>query len=199
MPYALALLAVLLAPAEGPSVRGRTEVVASGGRVTVRADRVPLSHLLDRIAVATGMKVTYEGTRPQALVSLDVERLSEVALILKLMEGQATSYVLQTDATGERVASLIVPGTGGGGSATVASNTPPPPPEPEEVVPAYDYVPLDPAVLEAQGGDRPPDRNNPYMGLPVQHFPQAMGAAAPPEGAEPEAPTFSRGASYPTR
>ena len=201
MPLAVALLAVVLAASEGASARRQTEVFASGGRVTVRAERLPLSQLLDRIALATGMKVTYEGSRPQALVSLDVEGLSEMAVILKLMEGQGISFVLQTDATGERVASLIVPGTGGG--SVVASNGPAPPPEPEEIYPAYDHIPLDPAVLEAQGGEKPPDRNNPYMGLPVQHFPQALGVPAIAEGAAepepPQQPQFPRGASFPNR
>jgi hypothetical protein len=165
---------------------------------------MPLSQLLDRIAVATGMKITYEGVRPSSLVSLDVENLSEVAVVLKVMEGQGISYVLQTDAAGERVTSLIVPGTGAGG-ASVASNAPPPP-EPEEVVPPYNYIPLDPAVIEAQGGEKPVDRDNPYMGLPVQHFPQAATYPAPAETAEPEpppplpvAPQFPRSVSYPSR
>ena len=204
MPFALPLLAVLLAvPMEGSAPRAKAEVVASGGRMTVRAERMPVNQILDRMAQATGMKVTYEGTRPQTLVSIDVENVTEVAALLKLMEGLGISYVLQTDATGERVASLIVPGAGG--SSSVARNgAAPPPPEPEEVYPEYAHIPLDPAAVEAAGGDRKPDLTNPYMGLPVQHFPQAMGGAAPPAEGEkpayqPEPPQFPQGASYPYR
>lgn len=202
MPLAPLLLAALLAAPPGAAApRARAEVIASAGKVTLRAERMPVNQILDRLAQATGMKVTYEGARPQALVSIDVENVTEVAALMRLMEGLGISYVLQTDASGERVASLIVPG--GGGGSVVAANTPPPPPEPEEVVPAYDHIPLDPSVVEAQGGDRKPDPNNPYMGLPVQHFPQAMGAPPAADGEkvpfQPEAPQFPQGASFPYR
>ena len=202
MQSAALVLAVLLGSAEAASERNRTEVLASGGKVTVRAERLPLNHLLDRIATATGMRVTYEGTRPSNLVSMDVENLSEVAAVLKLMEGLGVSYLLQTDATGEGVDLLIVSGSGAG--SLVASNAPPAHVDSvaDEIVPAYDHIPLDPAVLEAQGGEQPVDRNNPYMGLPVQHFPQAMTGPAP-EGEKPapppQAPQFPHAASFPYR
>ena len=197
MPYLLPLLAMLLAAEGGVAPRAKAEVLASGGKVTVRAERMPVNQILDRLARATGMKLTYEGTQPQSLVSIDVENVTEVAAVVRLMEGLGISYVLQTDPTGERVASLIVPGVVNGGSR-VATSAAPAPPEPEEVYPAYDHIPLDPAVLEAQGGERRADPNNPYMGLPVQHFPQAM--TGPPEGEKPpEAPQFPQGASYPHR
>jgi hypothetical protein len=170
------------------------EVVSEGERISVKADRLPLSQLLDRIARKTGMTVTYEGTRPSMLVSLDVERVSEVEAVLKVMEGLGISYVLKTDATGEGVDLLIVSGAGAG--TLVAANQPAGHVEspPEEVVPAYNYVPLDPAVVEAAGGDAPPNLKNPYMGLPAQHFPQAM-APQPSEIAGPELP---QAASYPS-
>src|SRR5688572_30706380 len=145
MPYLLPLLAVLLAASDGSALRARAEVIASAGKVTVRAERMPVNQILDRMAQATGMKLTYEGTRPQALVSIDVENVTEVAALLKLMEGLGISYVLQTDATGERVASLIVPGAGAG-SVVAANSKTPPPPEPEETFPDYGHIPLDPAV-----------------------------------------------------
>ena len=198
MPYLLPLLAVLLAASDGSTLRARAEVIASAGKVTVRAERMPVNQILDRVARATGMKLTYEGTQPQALVSIDVENVTEVAAVVRLMEGLGISYVLQTDATGERVASLIVPGVTGG-SSRVATNAAPAPPEPEEIFPSYDHIPLDPAVVEAAGGERRPDLNNPYMGLPVQHFPQAMTGPQPEGEKPPDAPQFPQAASYPQR
>ena len=193
MPYLLPLLAMLLAAEGGVAPRAKAEVLASGGKVSVRAERMPVNQILDRLARATGMKLTYEGTQPQSLVSIDVENVTEVAAVVRLMEGLGISYVLQTDVTGERVASLIVPGAVAGGSRV--ANAAPPPPEPEEIYPAYDHIPLDPAVVEAAGGERRPDPNNPYMGLPVQHFPQAL--TGPPEGDKP--PEFPQAVSYPSR
>ena len=124
------------------------EVLADGGKVTVRAERLPLTQLLDRMSRKTGMKVTYEGPRPSMIVSLDVDGMTEVAAVLKLMEGLGISYVLQTDATGERVDLLILSTTAGPGALVAAAEpskyVDPPAEEPIE---AYSHIPLDPAVL----------------------------------------------------
>jgi hypothetical protein len=215
MPLVAPLLAVLLAAEAGPWRSNAVEVVASGGRITVRAERLPLHQLLDRIATATGMTVTYEGSRPTAPITFDVENLTEIDAILRLMEGLGISYVLRTDQTGEGVDLLII--TGAGAGPLLASVTPSQHVDPpfEEPVPAYNHVPLDPAVLEAAGGEKPADLNNPYMGLPPQHFPQAVGGV-PPQTTEEKhalerqlgvpdqqrdvpAPQFPQGASYPYR
>lgn len=213
MPSAFAPLLALLVVTEGAVSRpNAAEVIASGSRITVRAERLPVYQLLDRIATATGMTVTYDGSRPTALVSFDVENLAEIDAILKLMEGLGVSYVLRTDQTGEGVDLLIITGPGAGpltASVTPSAHVDPPP---EPPIPAYSHVPLDPAVVEAAGGDKPPDLNNPYMGLPPHLFPQATGASAPtpeqmqsrgaasPEGSAsvPE-PRFPQGASFPYR
>jgi hypothetical protein len=149
------------------------------------------------------MTLTYEGSRPAMPITMTADGISEVDAVQKLMEGLGVSYVLSTDATGRRVETLIVAGTGGG--AMVAS-APLPPPEPvyEEPVGDYGRIPLDPAVLEAAGPQVRPDLNNPYLGLPPQHFPQAVQqpAADDPTGASgsrgrPGRPMFPPGASYP--
>lgn len=207
MSSALLLAASLLLDAM-PAPRNAVEVVAAGGRVTVRAERLPLSQLLDRIAQKTGMKVTYEGARPSMPVSLDVEQVSEVEAILKVMEGLGLSYVFKTDASGEGVDSLIVSGTGAGTLVAAASPSAHVDPPPEEPIEEYSRIPLDPAVVEASGGAQPPNLNNPYMGLPPQHFPQAMNAPPPSEAGPGPAPAppppvpeprFPGGASYPGR
>jgi hypothetical protein len=198
MSPALLLAASLLLDAM-PAPRNAVEVIASGGRVTVRAERLPLSQLLDRIAQKTGMKVTYDGTRPSTLVSLDVEGVSEVEAILKLMEGLGISYVFKTDATGEAVDSLIVSGPGAGTLVAAASPSGHVDPPPEEPVEEYGRIPLDPAVVEASGGAGPPNLNNPYMGLPPQHFPQAALPVPSEAGPPVPEPKFPGAASFPTR
>ena len=67
---------------------------------------------------------TYAEQHYSPLTAIDVENVTEVAAVVRLMEGLGISYVLQTDATGERVASLIVPGVTGG-SSRVATNAAP--------------------------------------------------------------------------
>lgn len=193
-----------------------TQIRASDGAVTIHAQNLPLSQILDRLASATGMAVTYEGTRPSTPITMSVDGISETEAILKLMEGLGVSYVLRTDATGEQVDVLIVSGAGAG---RVASSSAQQKSEPssseqyEEPVADYGHIPLDPAVVEAAGPQGKPDVNNPYLGLPAQHFPQAVpqgpgdptGSASQGTGSRsypgpgPAAPSFPQGASYPGR
>lgn len=165
------------------------EIRAAGGEVTIHAHNLPLSQILDRLSSATGMALTYEGARPTMPVTVSVEGISEAEAILKLMEGLGVSYVFRTDVTGQRVDLLIVSGAGAG--TLVAASQPSTPADTyEEPVADYGHIPLDPAVLEAVGGQVKPDLNNPYLGLPPQHFPQAAPGA-------PQPPFFPPAASYP--
>ncbi len=173
------------------------EIRAAGGEVTIRARNLPLSQILDRLSQATGMDLTYEGARPTTPVTVSVEGISEVEAILKLMEGLGVSYVFRTDASGQRVDLLIVSGAGAG-ALVAASQASTPADTYEEPVADYGHIPLDPAVLEAAGGQVKPDLNNPYLGLPPQHFPQpAPGTAPQGPGMQPAPPFFPQGASYP--
>ena len=196
LPWLLALALLV----EGRAPRHGIEVVATGGRLTVRAERVPLTQLLERIAVATGMTITYEGNRPSTLVSLDVENMAEVGAVLKLMEGLGISYVLRTDQTGEGVDLLIVTGPGAGplmAAITPSAHVDPPP---EAPIPAYNHVPLDPAVEEAAQAAMPADPR--FMGLPPQVFPTVKGEVPPGGEKDPntfDPPVFPQGTSYPTR
>ncbi len=202
---ALVMAAVLVTGAAAQA--GDPEIRAASGTVTIHAANMPLNQILDRLATATGMTVTYEGTRPSMPVTMTADGISEVHAILRLMEGLGVSYVMRTDATGQRVDTLIISGTGGGGSAVAAAqHGPPPEPAYEEPVADYGHIPLDPAVLEAAGPQTKPDLNNPYLGLPPQHFPQGAQQQQQPEadptGASgsrnmPSAPMYPQGASYP--
>ena len=225
VPLLSRLIAVVLAlaPAMGTArAAAITEVRATNGAVTINAQNVPLSQVLDRLSTATGMTLTYEGVRPSMPVSMAVDGISETEAVLKLMEGIGVSYVLSTDITGSRVKTLIVSGAGTGrpvpASAVSAASSEP---AYEEPVADYGHIPLDPAALEAAGGPAKPDLNNPYLGLPAQHFPPGMPAPVQPDAAGatgsasqgtrgyptgPIAPTgpmappaFPTGASYPAR
>jgi len=190
------------------------QIRAVDGQVTIQADKMPLSQILDRLAASSGMKVTYEGARPSMPVTMTVDGISEIEAILRLMEGQGVSYVLATDPTGERVATLIISGVGAGRPVAPSSQSSASSSEPayEEPVADYGHVPLDPAVIEAAGPQGKPDMNNPYLGLPAQHFPPGMPPPPDPTGAAPGTgarggypnvpmtpPSFPTGASFPNR
>jgi hypothetical protein len=194
-------LAWLLATAlalSGDAGGSEPEIRAAGGEVTIHARNLPLSQILDRLSQATGMDLTYEGARPTTPVTVSVEGISEAEAILKLMEGLGVSYVFRTDASGQRVDLLIVSGAGAGAVVAAASQASTPADTYEEPVADYGHIPLDPAVLEAAGGQVKPDLNNPYLGLPPQHFPQPVPGAAPQgPGMQPAPPFFPQAASYP--
>jgi len=97
------------APANG------LEVQAHEGHVTVRAQRVPLSKVLDRLAQQTGMKVVYESSPPSQPVSANFEGLQTRDAVVRLLEGQGLAYVFRTDASGRRVETLLVSGEASGG------------------------------------------------------------------------------------
>jgi hypothetical protein len=205
------LVASALAVAEAVETRPAEPVIrAEGGGVTIRARNLPLSQILDRLSSATGMDLTYEGARPTAPVTMSVDGISEAEAVLRLMEGLGVSYVFRTDATGQRVDLLIVSGVGAG-TVAKASSSVSAEPQYEEPVGDYGHIPLDPAAVEAAGPQVKPDLNNPYLGLPAQHFPQGVPAPegerpapTPPGGSRntpqyPNPPSFPQGGSYPTR
>ena len=184
------LSACLLSVVLGGAGFAEPQIRAVDGLVTIQADKMPLNQILDRLAASSGMKVSYEGTRPSMLVSMTVDGISETEAILRLMEGQGVSYVLATDPTGERVDTLIISGVGAGRPVPPSQSAASSSSEPayEEPVADYGHIPLDPAVIEAAGGPQKPDLNSPYLGLPPQHFPPGMPA---PQG-QPD-PTGSAG------
>lgn len=198
------MAAMLVVADETRPAEAQPQIRAVDGQVTLHVQNLALSQILDRLAAATGMTLTYDGARPAAPITISVEKISETEAILKLMEGLGVSYVLRTDATGHRVDTLIVSGSGPG--RVVANAQPASSAEQayEEPVADYAHIPLDPAVAEAAGPQGKPDLNNPYLGLPAQHFPQAIQAqqGIDPTGSSgsrnmPPPPMFPGGASYP--
>src|SRR4051812_21826120 len=107
------LLLGVLAQA-GDARRADLEVRAASGTVTIHARNLPLSQILDRLAAATGMTLSYEGTRPSAPVTLSIDDVPESEAVVRLMEGLGVSYVFRTDPSGRHVDQLILSPSGAG-------------------------------------------------------------------------------------
>src|SRR5688572_13863983 len=116
-----AWLLVWIALLLGDGFSPRPEIRVDQGRVSIEAENVPLSQLLDRLSQASGMKVTYEGERPSTPVTMSATDVSEVAAVLQLMEGSGSNYFIRTDASGSGVDVLII--SGQGGASRVASSS----------------------------------------------------------------------------
>ena len=129
--------------------RPEPEIRAAGGEVTIRAQNLPLSQILDRLSTATGMALTYEGTRPTTPITVSVEGVSEAEAILKLMEGLGVSYVFRTDSTGQRVAPRSLSGSGAATLVAAALRRHRPY---QSRCRLKGNIPLDSAVLEAGRG-----------------------------------------------
>ena len=123
-----ALLAVVLIPclalpvAQASGTNG-LEIEVDGGLVTVRAQKMPLNRILDRLAQQTGMKITYESTPPSQPVTATLESLPIRDAVVRLMEGLGIPYVFRTDVSGRRVETLFVSDPSGASRTTTASTS----------------------------------------------------------------------------
>lgn len=144
---ALASVVLLLLQAVPPAipVAGTLEVDARAGQVTVRAHKVPLNRILDRLAQQTGMKVTYESSPPSQQVTTVLEHLTPRDAVVRLMEGLGVPYLFRTDVSGRRVDTLIVsdsgPATAQGSSSTMGADNLEYPAEVVEDVATYEEPP----------------------------------------------------------
>lgn len=97
------------------SVPAEVHVKAQQGRITVRAQREPLSKVLASIARETGVAITYQSPAPSTLVTLTLENVTPQEAMMRLFEGQGLNYIFTLDPTQTKVAMLII--TGGGSTA----------------------------------------------------------------------------------
>jgi hypothetical protein len=191
------VLPALLALFQALPPAGGLEVSAREGLVTVRANRVPLSRILDRMAQQTGMKVTYESGPPSQQVTATIEGVAPREAVVRLMEGLGVAYVFRTDVSGQRVETLIV--SDGGSSGTQAASSPPgsPPAETvdysvdanDESADFEDSVPLEAAVP-------PPGQPVPDLALPGAGAPPGFAFTPPPGSVDPP-PTYPTPPGFP--
>ena len=121
---AVALTICLALPAaQAASGTAGLEIEVNGGQVTLRAQKVPLNKILDRLAQQTGMKVTYEGSAPSQPVTATLDHLPPRDAIVRLMEGLSVPYVFRTDVSGQRVETLIVSDAAGASRTTTAQSS----------------------------------------------------------------------------
>jgi hypothetical protein len=189
-----ALLAVLLTlclalPVARAAGTNGLEVEVHGERVTVRAQKVPLNRILDRLAQQTGMKVTYESTPPSQPVTATLEQLPVRDAVVRLMEGLGIPYVFRTDVSGQRVDTLFVSdGSGTSRTTTASSSMSQDPVEyPTEVIEDIQPEYEEPVELAQPIPGLPPELNSPPPGMPAPDM------ALPNMGAGPGFPTSRAG------
>jgi hypothetical protein len=152
---ALPLLALVAAPAAAD-----IDVRMSAGRVDVHVKAAPLTEILDRLSRQTGMKVVYEGAPPRQLVTAALDGRTPAEAVLAVLEGLGLNYAVVMDASGQRIDTLLLAGTGapvpGAAQAALARPVappvvaPPPVPAVEVVVDEAQEVQEDPEATEAE-------------------------------------------------
>jgi hypothetical protein len=169
----------LFALASAPPIVVRVE---DDGLLDVETKAAPVADVLDRLAERTGMRVTYDGVRPQALVTLDIHRRSQAEVVRRTLEGLGLSYALATDESGRRVTTLIVNSS----ASSTITRAPAPPIGPDVALPAEaEESPADtPAMLP---GDTPAMPGLPRIGMPpmVPAIPGSPPATSSPGMPEP--------------
>jgi hypothetical protein len=147
-----------------------TDVTVKDGLVTIRAASVPLADVLDRLQEQTGMKVIYDGPRPQQAIGVTIEGQTLTAAISTLLDAQGIKYAVALNSAGTQVATLLIT-TSGAPKAPVHAAAPteaPPPFMGDEN--SYAMPPMPPPPVDA-----------PPMTMPVGAPPMAMpGAGSPP-------------------
>jgi hypothetical protein len=119
----------------------RVEVSAAQGRLTIRAEGVPLSDVLDELSRKAGVEVVYEGPRPRHPVTARITGLPEEEAIATLLGGVPVSWALRRSPNG-RVATLVI-----AGDPSRRPTAPPPRPSPSPArprVPAKASYPSEP-------------------------------------------------------
>jgi hypothetical protein len=177
------MLCLALSDARAAGTSG-LEIEVRDNQVTIRAQKVPLNKILDRLAQQTGMKLTYEGTPPSQPVTATLEGLPVRDAVVRLMEGLAVPYVFGTDVGGRRVVSLLIPDASGTSTASSSSSMASQeaieyPTEVIEDVPEYEEPEIPqpiPGVIPELTGGQPP------LGTPAQDL------ALPNMGAGPGFP-----------
>jgi hypothetical protein len=179
--YVWLLLLQAAAPANGLDVQSRE------GHVSVHAQRVPLSKVLDRLAQQTGMKVIYESSPPSQAVSANFEGLPPRDAVERLLEGQGVAYVFRTDPSGRGVETLLVSGESGGSSGSSPSG---------RSLPHSDSMEYTAEVV-----DDTPDYEEPPAPetVPVQDLALPGGMLQAPQLQQPvdPGPTFPGGPTFP--
>ena len=191
----LAVAALMLAVGRS-SVGAEPQVRFEGGRLDVRAQVTPLPELLDRIAKATGMKLTYDPRAQRPNVSVTRTSETPAQAVLGILEGLGLSYLVEFSERGDEVRTLMIVGSG----TEKGPATPAP-----AAGPAFDRVPVEeveidevvpppspafiPAPTEAGPAFTPPGMSVPGMNVP------GMNGAAP--GSEPTGMRFGSSADAP--
>jgi hypothetical protein len=181
---------------------GSLEVEALGAQVSVRAHAVPVNRILDRLAQQTGMKVTYESSPPSQQVTATLERLPVREAVVRLMEGLGVGYVFSTDASGQRVETLIVTGTAAADSTTssVASQSSPMDYQAEVVQEVPEYEPPPEPVQAEMPPPQPgmPANDLAMPGMPTyQGIPTYQGGASGAVTAPGYTPSYPKIPQYP--
>jgi hypothetical protein len=96
-------------------------VKAQNQRITVRAQREPLSRVLAGIARETGISVVNPSSAPSQLVTISLDNVTPQEALIRLFDGQGLNYIFQLDPTGSRVAVLVLAGSAPGGGRSVGA------------------------------------------------------------------------------
>jgi hypothetical protein len=174
----VAVLSVLVLAGNAFASASPIQIEIRGDRVSIHAEKVPLVQVLNGVAWESKMKIVYDTSPPQDLVTIDLKDVTLRDAVTQLLRGHGLVYVARMDASGARIDTLVLTS---GGAGPVRMSAPQPPPMPEAPAPEY-YdagmeVPPEP-MIEPQPDIMPPPTPTPpsaaWQPSPVV-FPGGMG------------------------
>ncbi len=172
------------------------EVRQQGAKVSVHAQAAALPEVLERLAKATGMKVVYEGARPQTLVNASLDDRTPAEAVLTVLEGLGLNFLARMDVTGSRVEHLVIAGVASASpaatpAAAAARATPVVAEEDgeEEEEPAEEAKPEPPRpagmMLGARPRPLPGQTETPANSVPAVNLPTYPTSPFAPQGPAP--------------
>jgi hypothetical protein len=141
------------------------DVKVTNGHVWIHATNAPLPEILERLQEQTGMKVIYDGPRPQQLVAVTIEDQTLTATLSTLLDAHGVQYAVALNAAGTQVATLLITG----GTASAGSS-----PSGASRAPVRQDIPPPPGFAEFDEGAYPP------MVSPMEPPPTMPAMPAPP-------------------
>jgi hypothetical protein len=167
------------------TARADVRVAVHDGRMDILATRVSIAEILDRVASQTGMKVIYDGPRPQKVITKSVLNWTPANAVLGILEGEGLNYAVILNPASTQVETLLLtgpskvrpslaprpadvapmaPGQADGWSVEVDE---PPPPPPPAAPPTSDGEPAPDGQAPAQTGGGNNNNNSAPATLPT--------------------------------
>ena len=174
---------MLAVPLIGSARAGAPVVTIGTTGAKIQVVSASLVDTIDALSRAAGFKVTYEGSRPTAMLfNAEIDTPTVPQTLSRLLDGQNLNYGVVFDLSGRRVTRLMIFGVAPKAGATSGATTTPARPQPFA-------TPKNPRDTLPPVDDDPQESSEPEPEVP-EPTPAPPGLPRGPEGQTPASPSL---------